>query len=167
MFETHSNSNFFFQEETIHCDLLGLFVNIWYNTIEHQCNTIANSLASHYTHKCLVCSALILLSEEKISDLRVNKACHKTDGGCSSSTALPRLYSVLGSLTETKWLLHPAELKKLMMWPVAWVVSYSLKMEFCTLMGPFSEYFSPLSWCTNISSLGWLAMYKTLEVEDF
>ena len=52
-----------------------------------QCNTIANSLASHYTHKCLVCSALILLSEEKISDLRVNKACHKTDGGCSSSTA--------------------------------------------------------------------------------
>ena len=78
----------FFQEETIHCDLLGLFVNIWYNTIEHQCNTIANSLASHYTHKCLVCSALILLSEEKISDLRVNKACHKTDGGCSSSTAL-------------------------------------------------------------------------------
>ena len=87
---TYNSNFFFFQEETIHCDLLGLFVNIWYNTIEHQqCNTIANSLASHYTHKCLVCSALILLSEEKISDLRVNKACHKTDGGCSSSTALP------------------------------------------------------------------------------
>ena len=155
-----------FQEETIHCDLLGLFVNIWYNTIEHQCNTIANSLASHYTHKCLVCSALILLSEEKISDLRVNKACHKTDGGCSSSTTLPRLAILCsGEFDWNKMTTPPCWIEKAN--DVTSCVSYSLKMEFCTLMGPFSEYFSPLSWCTNIYLLGWLALYKTFEAEYF